>query len=85
MYVCMYVCAHQATHGGRAPPDDTVTAVLKVFLPCFFASDVYIKVGADLENKHRGMYVMTRVIVVVCRVLFEEVEVELVVVLKLVA
>ena len=71
MYVCMYVCAHQATHGGRAPPDDTVTAVLKVFLPCFFASDVYIKVGADLENKHRGMYVMTRVVVEVCRVLFE--------------
>jgi hypothetical protein len=54
-------------------------------MPCFFASDVYIKVGADLENKHRGMYVMTRVVVVVCRVLFEVFEVVLVVVMKLVA
>ena len=44
----------KATHGGRAPPDDPVTAVLKIFLPCFFANDVYIKVGADMENKHRG-------------------------------
>jgi len=45
---------YKALNGGRAPPDDALTALGKTFLPCFFREKVYIKVGASMENKHRG-------------------------------
>lgn len=45
---------YKALNGGRAPPDDPLTALGKTFLPGFFRENVYIKVGASMENKHRG-------------------------------
>ncbi len=44
---------YKATHGGRAPPDPPLKMVAKMILPCLFREKVHIKVGADMEARHR--------------------------------
>lgn len=43
---------YKATHGGRAPPEPPLKALMKVLLPCFFREKVHIAVGAEMENRH---------------------------------
>jgi hypothetical protein len=44
---------YKATHGGKSPPDEFATRMGKSFLPCFFKERVHIKVGKDMEDRHR--------------------------------
>lgn len=44
---------YKAQHGGRAPPDPPLKAILKFVLPCFFHERVHISVGAEMENRHQ--------------------------------
>lgn len=45
---------YKATHGGRLPPDPPLKAVAKAILPCLFREKVHIKVGFDMEDRHRS-------------------------------
>lgn len=45
---------YKAAHGGRLPPDPMHIAIAKVFMPCLFQERVHIKLGADMESRHRG-------------------------------
>lgn len=47
---------YKAAHGGRAPPEPALTACLKAVLPCLFVEKVHIRVGADMEARHRGAH-----------------------------
>ena len=42
------------TLGGKGPPDKFHKMVLKLLLPCFFTEKVHIKLGGDMEKRHRG-------------------------------
>lgn len=44
---------YKATHGGRAPPDTFTTKILKCFCPFMYQEKVHIKVGKDMEDRHR--------------------------------
>jgi hypothetical protein len=44
---------YKAQHGGRLPPEPALTMLAKLFLPCFFRQRVHIKVGMDMETRHR--------------------------------
>lgn len=44
---------YKAQHGGRLPPESPVKMLGKLFCPCFFRQRVHIKVGLDMENRHR--------------------------------
>ncbi len=44
---------YKATHGGRLPPDPPMRMVGKMLFPCLFREKVHIKVGADMEARHR--------------------------------
>lgn len=45
---------YKATHGGRAPPDPIEVKIGKFFCPCLFKEKVHIKLGADMEARHRA-------------------------------
>ena len=45
---------YKAAHGGRLPPDPFHISLAKVFFPCFFQERVHVKLGADMEKRHRG-------------------------------
>lgn len=45
---------YKSTHGGRAPPDPPLKAVLKAVFPCFYRERVHITVGAEMENRHNN-------------------------------
>lgn len=44
---------YKANHGGRLPPDSPLVMLGKAFFPCFFRERVHIKVGLDMEQRHR--------------------------------
>jgi hypothetical protein len=44
---------YKATHGGRLPPESPLKMLAKLFFPCFFRERVHIKVGMDMETRHR--------------------------------
>lgn len=44
---------YKSTHGGRAPPDPPMKAFLKGILPFLYQEKVHIKVGAEMEARHR--------------------------------
>jgi hypothetical protein len=44
---------YKAQHGGRLPPDPPLRMLAKLFFPCLFHQRVHIKVGLDMENRHR--------------------------------
>lgn len=44
---------YKAQHGGRLPPEPPLKMLAKLFFPCFFRQRVHIKVGLDMENRHR--------------------------------
>mmetsp|Transcript_32101 Transcript_32101/g.54135 ORF Transcript_32101/g.54135 Transcript_32101/m.54135 type:complete len:101 (+) Transcript_32101:1223-1525(+) len=44
---------YKANHGGRMPPESPLKVLAKLFFPCFFRDRVHIKVGMDMENRHR--------------------------------
>jgi hypothetical protein len=46
---------YKATHGGKLPPDSLSTKIAKTFCPCMFKERVHIKLGADMEARHRAM------------------------------
>mmetsp|Transcript_6737 Transcript_6737/g.7050 ORF Transcript_6737/g.7050 Transcript_6737/m.7050 type:complete len:358 (-) Transcript_6737:1325-2398(-) len=46
---------YKATHGGKPPPDPFATKILKSIFPCFFHERVHVKLGADMEARHRAM------------------------------
>jgi len=41
--------------GGRLPPDPLFTKLGKIILPCLYRERVHIKLGADMENRHRDV------------------------------
>ncbi len=45
---------YKALHGGKMPPDPFITRVGKIFLPCFYQEREFIKLGTDMENRHRS-------------------------------
>lgn len=45
---------YKANHGGKAPPDPPHVAVGKMLLPCVYKEKVHIKVGKDMEDRHRS-------------------------------
>jgi hypothetical protein len=45
---------YKAAHGGRLPPDSLIVAVAKTVLPCLYQERVHVKLGADMEARHRG-------------------------------
>ncbi|KAJ1434657.1 hypothetical protein B484DRAFT_446516 [Ochromonadaceae sp. CCMP2298] len=45
---------YKANHGGRLPPEAALTMLGKMFFPCFYKDRVHIKVGLDMENRHRN-------------------------------
>jgi len=45
---------YKAAHGGRLPPDPLLVSIAKITMPCFFHERVHVKLGADMENRHRG-------------------------------
>lgn len=46
---------YKATHGGKAPPDPFFTRIGKAICPCFFHERVHVKLGAEMEARHRAM------------------------------
>ena len=46
---------YKATHGGKLPPDPLGTKIAKAFFPCMFKERVHIRLGADMEARHRAM------------------------------
>lgn len=44
---------YKAQHGGRLPPDPPLRALGKIFMPCFFRERVHVKLGAEMEARHR--------------------------------
>lgn len=44
---------YKANHGGKAPPDPFHITVGKTIAPCLFRDKVHIKVGKDMEDRHR--------------------------------
>jgi hypothetical protein len=44
---------YKANHGGRLPPDSPLTMLGKAFLPCVFRERSFVKVGMDMEQRHR--------------------------------
>jgi Ca2+-binding EF-hand superfamily protein len=45
---------YKATHGGKLPPDPPLKAIAKAIFPCFFRERVHVKLGADMEARHRA-------------------------------
>lgn len=45
---------YKATHGGRLPPDPPLKMLGKMFFPCFYRERVHVKLGADMEARHRS-------------------------------
>lgn len=45
---------YKAAHGGRLPPEPALKAIAKAVLPCLFREKVHIKVGFEMEDKHRS-------------------------------
>jgi Ca2+-binding EF-hand superfamily protein len=45
---------YKANHGGRLPPEPPLKMLGKLFFPCFFKDRTHIKVGLDMENRHRS-------------------------------
>ena len=45
---------YKAAHGGRLPPDPLLTKIGKLIMPCLYQEKVHIKLGADMENRHRS-------------------------------
>mmetsp|Transcript_14638 Transcript_14638/g.22077 ORF Transcript_14638/g.22077 Transcript_14638/m.22077 type:complete len:178 (-) Transcript_14638:174-707(-) len=46
---------YKATHGGKLPPDPFGTRLAKSCCPCMFREKVHIRLGADMEARHRAM------------------------------
>lgn len=44
---------YKATHGGKLPPDPLFTRIGKLFCPCFYHERVHVKLGAQMEARHR--------------------------------
>jgi hypothetical protein len=48
---------YKATHGGKMPPEDLLTTVMRVVMPCLFSPIAHhvapIAVGGALEDRHR--------------------------------
>lgn len=44
---------YKATHGGKLPPEPAHKVFARAVCPCFFAERVHVKLGADMENRHR--------------------------------
>lgn len=44
---------YKRQHMGRLPPDPLPRMLAKLFLPCLFRERVHIKVGMEMENRHR--------------------------------
>jgi len=42
---------YKATHGGRMPPDPPLTMLGKLFCPCFYATKVKVRIGAEGASK----------------------------------
>lgn len=42
---------YKATHGGRMPPDPPLTMLGKLFCPCFYATKVKVRIGAEGANR----------------------------------
>lgn len=45
---------YKATHGGKLPPDPPLVYLGKLILPCIFRERVHVKLGADMEARHRA-------------------------------
>jgi hypothetical protein len=45
---------YKATHDGRPPPDPFPVKIGKLFCPCFFKEKIHIRMGADMEARHRA-------------------------------
>lgn len=45
---------YKVAHGGRLPPDPLHTQIMKMIMPCLYHERVHIKLGADMESRHRG-------------------------------
>ena len=44
---------YRAAHGGKLPPLPIHKAIATAMCPCFFEERVHVKLGADMENRHR--------------------------------
>lgn len=44
---------YKASHGGKLPPDPFGTRMGKMFCPCMYRERVHIKMGKDMDDKHR--------------------------------
>lgn len=44
---------YKATHGGKAPKEKWEKTLMKTLLPCLQREKVHIKVGKDMEDRHR--------------------------------
>jgi hypothetical protein len=44
---------YRANHGGKLPPEPIQKVVARACCPCFFSERVHVKLGADMENRHR--------------------------------
>lgn len=45
---------YKRNNNGKLPPDPLWKALIKYIFPCLYKQKVHIKLGADLEKRHRG-------------------------------
>lgn len=47
---------YKTLHGGRLPPDPILTQIGKTCCPCLYKTRIHVKLGADMEARHRNQY-----------------------------